>query len=529
MSNFFKVASASLLPPIDGTSVFLGDMGYALDAGALWVALKPSAPPGASPAWSFIDVLRGGPGPQGATGMGLAGPQGQIGPPGLMGGIGPQGPQGTGAQGPQGAQGIQGIPGPQGVQGNIGPQGPPGGTSANTTLAATFTMPAVGATNPATVVSAGNFGLGGIIFIQTIGYVAITAINLGTNVLTVRNLGYSQNAAPGSTAPSTTPVSGVGPAGPQGAQGIQGPAGAQGAQGATGAQGPQGVQGPQGIQGKVGLTGPQGATGATGATGAQGVPGPSAVSADPNNAARLGSDSLIWVPAYADGDLVAPASPSTYNDEFTSSTIAGKWTLSGATTGKTIQQQAPTWLQMAINYSYTGVATLAAQETIVSSASFMWQTKVRFLFSPYANDGASTDLFAEVAFLLRSVAANKAIGVYLTAEAYTPSTGLVDYFPLTLSVYSGPSQGTLEADQMFVPTGLDLRLRIGIQGTSLVVQISNDAYNWLTVYSETFSSGPSLNGNLPDTLILQTDNKGSSGGLSNGAQLAAWDYVRMMA
>jgi hypothetical protein len=71
-------------------------------------------------------------------------------------------------------------------------------------------------------------------------------------------------------------------------------------------QGPQGVAGPQGntgLTGPAGPTGPTGPTGATGTqgpigpTGAQGPPGPTAVSADANNQAKLGSDSLIYVPA----------------------------------------------------------------------------------------------------------------------------------------------------------------------------------------------------------------------------------------
>ena len=94
--------------------------------------------------------------------------------------------------------------------------------------------------------------------------------------------------------------------GPPGATGPQGP---KGDPGATGSQGPVGpaslVPGPQG---------PKGDPGAAGSAGAQGPPGPSAVSANVGNSARLGSDSLIYVPTptIPPGTVVsdtAPASP----------------------------------------------------------------------------------------------------------------------------------------------------------------------------------------------------------------------------
>jgi hypothetical protein len=106
-----------------------------------------------------------------------------------------------------------------------------------------------------------------------------------------------------------------GPAGPQGPQGDPGPPGPAGA---TGSQGPQGDIGPAGPQGPAGATGSQGPAGATGspgppgadgaegpagAAGAEGPPGPSAVSADPENIARLGSDTLIYVPASGGGGV----------------------------------------------------------------------------------------------------------------------------------------------------------------------------------------------------------------------------------
>ena len=66
--------------------------------------------------------------------------------------------------------------------------------------------------------------------------------------------------------------------------------------GPTGPAGSQGPKGDPGANGAAGATGPQGPPGNTGATGPQGPSGPTAVSTDVGNAARLGSDTKIYVP-----------------------------------------------------------------------------------------------------------------------------------------------------------------------------------------------------------------------------------------
>jgi Collagen triple helix repeat (20 copies) len=99
-----------------------------------------------------------------------------------------------------------------------------------------------------------------------------------------------------------------GPAGTAGSTGPAGPPGPAGADGATGAQGTLGPAGPAGEPGPAGPAGPDGAAGAAGQDGATGAPGPagspgpqgpagpSAVSANAGNLAKLGTDSLVYVP-----------------------------------------------------------------------------------------------------------------------------------------------------------------------------------------------------------------------------------------
>jgi hypothetical protein len=73
-----------------------------------------------------------------------------------------------------------------------------------TTLTSAFTMPAVNGTAVASVASGGaaQFNVGGIVYLPPIGYLNVTAVNTASNQLTLQNLGYSVNQAPGSVAPS---------------------------------------------------------------------------------------------------------------------------------------------------------------------------------------------------------------------------------------------------------------------------------------------------------------------------------------
>lgn len=202
MSNFFKVASQSQLPPIDGINVFVGDLGYTLDNGGFWDAAQPSSPPGALPVWSFVDVLRGPPGPQGEAGFGLPGPQGQIGPPGLMGGRGPQGPAGK---------------------------------NAISNLERTMTIPCVGDPPYSIIVTDTSWMMAGMtLFVPGAGTFTVTGAPLDQNTVQITNSGDPDNTPCGTMIAAGTSVS---------AANLRGPTGPQGGAGPTGPPGPQGVAG----------------------------------------------------------------------------------------------------------------------------------------------------------------------------------------------------------------------------------------------------------------------------------------------
>ena len=100
---------------------------------------------------------------------------------------------------------IYQIPGPQGDPGAAGTNGTDG-ENAYTTLAAGFTMPALGATVAATVTDASFVVIGQPVFVQVAGTMLVT--NKVGNVLTLENpTDYAENAAGGAAIPNAGLVS----------------------------------------------------------------------------------------------------------------------------------------------------------------------------------------------------------------------------------------------------------------------------------------------------------------------------------
>lgn len=112
------------------------------------------------------------------------------------------------------------VPGPQGPTGADGTDGTDG-LDAYTTLTAALTMPAELATVVASVGSSVPFSVGQVLFVQFLGYMAVTAKPTTTSV-TLRNLedaatvAYAGNAAAGTIAPIASVVAVAGIQGPSG-------------------------------------------------------------------------------------------------------------------------------------------------------------------------------------------------------------------------------------------------------------------------------------------------------------------------
>jgi microcystin-dependent protein len=178
-------------------------MGYAMDAGSLWAASQPLSPPGATPVWSFVDVLRGSAGPQGQPGVGLPGPQGQIGPSGLMGARGPQGPAGR---------------------------------SSFSQLSQAMRIPCVGDPPYTIHVTDTSWMLPGeLIYIPGAGTFIVIGNPLDQYTVQIQNSGDPTNTACGTMIPAGTTISPANMRGPTGPQGVAGPNGPPGPQGVAGA------------------------------------------------------------------------------------------------------------------------------------------------------------------------------------------------------------------------------------------------------------------------------------------------------
>lgn len=204
LSNFLgQYASYSQLPAIDNISVFPNDSAYTLDDGGYWIAKQPSAPPGAQPAWLFIDTLRGPPGPMGQSGVGLPGPQGQIGPAGRIG--------------------------------SPGPQGPPGRTSFSY-LSVAWRVPAAGTTVPllTSVNDTSWMTPGLLLFIPGGGTFTVVGSPPSPFTVNLVNSGDPNNSPGGTMVAAGTMVSPANSRGPLGPQGPVGPAGPPGPQGVSG-------------------------------------------------------------------------------------------------------------------------------------------------------------------------------------------------------------------------------------------------------------------------------------------------------
>ena len=242
-----------------------------------------------------------------------------------------------GATGPTGPQGPIGLTGPQGIDGAVGPEGPIGPEGAQGPVGTTIIGVFGDVKTPADLTIDCPTGL-----------IPIDWDGPGKPIAAYQCLnGEAMAYYP--TIGDTDPQWGhlfvwltefqlwdeleivAGPAGPIGPTGLQGPVGPEGAIGVTGATGPEGAIGATGPQGNIGDPGIPGLPGDDGADstvpGPPGEDGPSAVSADPENAAILGSDTFIYVPAGGDGpsDIYSDTPPTPEGSGVTAFTDGQGW------------------------------------------------------------------------------------------------------------------------------------------------------------------------------------------------------------
>jgi hypothetical protein len=228
-----------------------------------------------------------------------------------------------------------------------------------------------------------------------------------------------------------------------------------------------------------------------------------------------------------DGDLIPPASPSAFDDEFKSATLNPKWTISGAKALVTATLTGSDYLQLAYQYGATGSIVLRATEPLTGiAAGFGFQIKLRGVLNSYGSGGASTNYLGNVAFGL--LTSSRSIGVGLSVQTETDGSGTQLWY-IMFGIWKGSGMGNLFYETPAMYTGTDLRFKIwndtsgGTPG-QLSIAVSTDAINWLTIYTEAFSNGGSLNGTFPTSLVLDVDSGGATGG--GGAAMGAFDYVR---
>lgn len=115
---------------------------------------------------------------------------------------------------------VENIPGPQGAGGAAGTNGTDG-ADAYSVLTAGFTQPAVNANVTATVAASAWAAVGEDVFVETGGYYLVVSKPTALSI-TLKNLGYTANAAPAAAIPNGSRVT---PAGEKGEDGTAGGAG----------------------------------------------------------------------------------------------------------------------------------------------------------------------------------------------------------------------------------------------------------------------------------------------------------------
>jgi hypothetical protein len=447
---------------------------------------------------------------------------------------------------------LRGPVGPPGVTGPAGPPGPQGvsGKSVYTTLAQPFSVPQTQGT--AFVVKADDFAAGILVYLAGGGYFSVSSVNLTNNSLELVNQNYVGNQPAGTSVPIGATLSGVGPQGPAGPQGGPGPAGPQGAMGPTG---PTAVSADAGNIATFGsdrlLFVPLNLATQTAIGAMNKLTGNATDYFDGTNNAHpirhadttgagllaqisgkqtdyVGGDNSCHdlMSLIGAGDLIAPATPTAYDDEFTSTSLNAQWTASGTVPGALIKMVAPTFVQFSNAYGVTGAVSLKITEAILCAANFMFQFKLRFALVPNQPTANGVYAYQDLSIIL-SIPGSHALGFYLTAYGIQDSGGSQSLLP-ELSVWKGSNQGTPLLQNYLWMSGLDLRVQIGNVGSNIVVNISNDGLNWVQVYSEPFvGSGTSFNGAYPTQLALGYDNNGVSNPANAG--YAAFDYVRKTA
>ena len=137
-----------------------------------------------------------------------------------------------------------------------------------------FTIPTIGASSVADVISSEPYSIGEFVRIDDGLFSGLfEVVGIVSNTLNLRTI---ESNDVGSTLAGCIPVTHSAPSGLQGDQGFQGKIGFQGDFGPQGLQSDIGVQGPIGLQGSIGgqgiqgIDGPQGVVGANGLQGSQG-------------------------------------------------------------------------------------------------------------------------------------------------------------------------------------------------------------------------------------------------------------------
>ena len=362
----------------------------------------------------------------------------------------------------------------------------------------------------------------------------------------------------GDTGAAGTP----GSTGPQGPKGDTGATGATGATGPTGSTGPAGAQGPQGdpgTPGTPGTPGAQGPKGDPGTAGAQGPPGPTAVSTDANNQAKLGTDSLIYVPPSSGGggtanptntwstsqagDLGIAASTWGVGPSITipaANAPAGLYLITSAMFGTVASAGATFWTRVQVNGAVTQgtgqigtlITTASEQEAITRAGTYRSPGGIDLTFTVGAGFAASGSTLKNGSDLnVTYLGASTGTGLDYAARAYSTSTVTLAYatwgaaslntidYATNVSITAGNTYMTVTKAGFYVLSG---QIRWGDTPAAIgqrYISFFKNGAQWLPTLAQVRDSGTNnaatLYQTLSDVIYLVAGDQIGIGGYHN--------------
>jgi hypothetical protein len=215
--------------------------------------------------------------------------------------------------------------------------------------------------------------------------------------------------------------------------------------------------------------------------------------------------------------LNAPVSPTAWDDEFLGSTLnASKWTASAS--GYTTGQITVGGSNAAISIPGTAASGSYVQFTqlinSISTGNFEFMAELKFCGMLIGSSSGSVNLYFGIS------GGGVSLCLQMGISGATPT--VQNYLQVTKGVQT-TGGANISGTPSYICDEIPRFVKIGRSGTAIYIQVSMDGSNFLPIYSETYSSGPSFGGATITSLVLGYY-QGVAAGNSQGQ--VSTDFIR---